>query len=78
MTPEQAMSWLQQVGGELYQSRHAGEGRTAWVAVVRTPQLAARRGKLIIALGSTMQEATAAAEDQWQKLWQELGAAHQA
>ena len=78
MTPEQAMSWLQQVGGELYQSRHTREGRTAWVAVVRTPQLAARRGKLIIALGSTMQEATAAAEDQWQKLWQELGAAHQA
>jgi hypothetical protein len=78
MTPEQAMSWLQQVGGELYQSRHADKGRTAWVAVVRTPQLAARRGKLIIALGSTMLEATAAAEDQWQKLWQDLGAAHQA
>ena len=78
MTPEQAMSWLQQVGGELYQSRHAGEGRAAWVAVVRTPQLAERRSKLIIALGSTMLEATAAAEDQWQKLWQELGTAHQA
>ena len=76
MTPEQAMSWLQQVGGELYQSRHADKGRTAWVAVVRTPQLAARRGKLIIALGSTMLEATAAAEDQWQKLWQDLGSAH--
>ena len=76
MTPEQAMSWLQQVGGELYQSRHADKGRTAWVAVVRTPQLAARRGKLIIALGSTMLEATAAAEDQGQKLWQDLGSAH--
>ena len=76
MTQEQAMSWLQQVGGELYQSRHAGERRTAWVAVVRTPWLAARRGKLIIALGSSMQEATAAAEDQWQKLWQDLGGAH--
>ena len=78
MTTEQAMSWLQQVGGELYQSRHTGEGRTAWVAVVRTPRLAARRGKLIIALGSTMLEATTAAEDQWQKLWQDLDASHRA
>jgi len=76
MTAEQAMSWLQQVGGELYQSRHTDAGHTAWVAVVRTPWLAARRGKLIIALGSTLQEATAAAEDQWQKLWQDLGGAH--
>jgi hypothetical protein len=78
MTPEQAVNWLLQVGGELYQSRHAGEGRTAWVAVVRTPRLSERRGKLIIALGSSMLEATAAAEDQWQKLWQELGSENQA
>lgn len=76
MTPEQAIDWLQQVGGELYQSRHTGEGRTAWVAVVRTPRLAERRGKLIIALGATMLEATAAAEDQWRKLWREIGAIH--
>ena len=78
MTAEQAMHWLQQVGGELYQSPHTGEGRTAWVAVVRTPRLSERRGKLIIALGATMLEATAAAEDQWQKLWRDLGAAPQA
>jgi len=70
MTQEQALSWLQQVGGELYHSPRSAPGRTAWVAVVRTPWTGARRGKLIIALGSTMQEAAAAAEDQWQKLWQ--------
>jgi hypothetical protein len=40
------------------------------VAVVRTPWTGTRRGKLIIALGSTMHEAAVAAEDQWQKLWQ--------
>jgi hypothetical protein len=45
------------------------------VAVVRTPWTGARRGKLIIALGSTMQEAAAAAEHQWQKLWQDPSAA---
>ena len=69
MTQEQAIHWLQQVGGELYHSRHAEPGRTAWVAVVRTPRTGAQRGKLIIALGSSMQEAASAAEDQWQKLW---------
>ena len=47
------MSWLAQVGGELYRSRHPDNGNTAWVAVVRTPWQGARRGKLIIALGST-------------------------
>jgi hypothetical protein len=73
MTQEQAMSWLQQVGGELYQSRHPQDGRSAWVAVVRTPRTGARRGKLIIALGGTMQEAAAAAEQQWHELWQALG-----
>ena len=76
MTAEQAMRWLQQVGGELYQSPHTGEGRTAWVAVVRTPRLDEKRGKLIIALGATMLEATTAAEAQWQQLWQGLGASH--
>jgi hypothetical protein len=76
MTAEQAMHWLQQVGGELYQSPHTGEGRTAWVAVVRTPRLDEKRGKLIIALGATMLEATTAAEAQWQQLWQGLGGSH--
>jgi len=70
MTQEQAISWLQQVGGALYHSRRSEPGRTAWVAVVRTPRTGARRGKLIIALGSTPQEAAAAAEHQWQKLWE--------
>ena len=74
MTPEQALSWLQQVGGALYHSRHAEVGLAAWVAVVRTPWTGARRGKLIIALGSTMHEAAVAAEDQWQKVWHEVSA----
>ena len=75
MTQEQAILWLQQVGGALYHSPRSEGGQTTWVAVVRTPWTGARRGKLIIALGSSMQEAAAAAEDQWQKLWQEPNAA---
>ena len=71
MTPDQALSWLQQVGGSLYHSRNAEPGNTAWVAVVRTPTTGASRGRLIIALGSSMQEAASAAEDQWQRLWRD-------
>jgi hypothetical protein len=71
VTPDQALSWLQQVGGALYHSRNAEPANTAWVAVVRTPATGADRGKLIIALGSTMQEAASAAEDQWQRLWRD-------
>jgi hypothetical protein len=72
MTPEEAMTWLQQVGGELYRTRHTENGKTAWVAVVRTPWRGPRRGKLIIALGSTMHEAAAAAEHRWYQLWHDL------
>jgi hypothetical protein len=46
------------------------------VAVVRTPREGTRRGKLIIALGESMEEATSAAEDQWQRLWVRQGPAH--
>jgi hypothetical protein len=75
MTQEQAVSWLQQVGGALYHTPHTEKGR-AWVAVVRTPWTGVRRGKLIIALGATLQEAASAAEDQWQKIWRELGSSN--
>jgi hypothetical protein len=75
VTQDQALSWLQQVGGALYHSRNAEPGNTAWVAVVRTPALGARRGKLIIALGSSMQEAACAAEEQWDRLWRDLRSA---
>jgi hypothetical protein len=75
MTQEQAIDWLQQVGGELYCSRQTAPGSSAWVAVVRTPWQGARRGKLIIALGATLQEAAAAAEHQWQQVWRDLSGA---
>ena len=45
----------------------------AWVAVVRTPRAAGRRGKLIVALGGTMEEAANAAAGQWEAVWQAYG-----
>lgn len=76
MTSEQAIHWLREVDGQLYRNRRQLGGKQAWVAVVRMPRHGARRGKLIIALGGTMEEAAFAARGRWQSLWRGLGPAH--
>lgn len=76
MKSEEALSWLRQVKGQLYRNRKHASGKQAWVAVVRTPQAGSRKGKLIIALGDSIEEATTAAEGQWQRLWEQLGNSH--
>ena len=60
MTQHEALEWLQAVAGQLYRSNHDPSGPNAWVAVVRTPRVGIRRGKLIVALGGSMEEATTA------------------
>lgn len=76
MTAEKALEWLHQVNGQLYRNNRHSSGRQAWVAVVRTPPAGTRNGRLIIALGSSMEEAASAAEGQWQRVWEGLGPAH--
>ena len=76
MTSRQAIDWLRQVDGHLYRNKRHASGKRAWVAVVRTPRSGARNGKLIVALGASMEEATAAAEDEWQRIWREHGQPH--
>ncbi len=76
MTPEKALGWLRQVKGQLYRNNRHSSGTEAWVAVVRTPRSGARNGRLIIALGSSMEEAAAAAEGQWQEIWQGMSQTH--
>ena len=76
MKPDEALTWLRQVKGQLYRNKAHASGKQAWVAVVRTPQAGTRKGKLIIALGESMEEATSAAEGQWQRLWERLGRSH--
>jgi hypothetical protein len=74
---EEAMAWLREVEGRLYRSGPDASGRSAWVAVVRTPgRTTGARGKLIIALGETLEAAAASAEEQWRKLWSALGPVH--
>jgi hypothetical protein len=76
MTLEEALGWLRQVRGQLYRNSRPPSGTEDWVAVVRTPRNGGRNGKLIIAVGSSMEEAAAAAEDQWQEVWQEMSQTH--
>ncbi len=75
MTHQEAVTWLREVEGELYRTRD-GNGPRAWVAVVRTPGTSSRRGKLIIAMGDTLQSAAGAAAAQWQRVWRSLGRLH--
>ncbi len=76
MQADEALCWLRQVKGQLYCNRPHASSKQAWVAVVRAPQAGSRKGKLIIALGASMEEATSAAEAQWQRLWGSLSRSH--
>jgi hypothetical protein len=69
MTADEAIAWLRQVDGELYRTPRGGD-RAAWVAVVRAPRAAPRASRLIVALGESLEEATATAARQWRE---ELG-----
>jgi hypothetical protein len=76
MTAQEAAAWLRDVGGELYRTPPKHGGGKAWVAVVRSPDVSGRRGPLIVALGENMQEATAAAAQQWREVWRQISAIH--
>jgi hypothetical protein len=76
MTNVEALTWLLQVDGRLYQTTTKAPKPDAWVAVVRVPGSGASKSKLIIALGGSAEEATTAAEGQWQKLWTDISKLH--
>ena len=76
MTSSEALSWLQEVDGRLFRTRKKPAKPDSWVAVVRVPRMGAKAGKLIIALGESAGEATMAAEDTWQTLWNDLSNMH--
>ncbi len=76
MTNIEALNWLLQVDGCLFQTKAKSAKPDAWVAVVRVPGTGARTGKLIVALGGSAEEATTAAEGQWQILWKDISKLH--
>jgi hypothetical protein len=65
MTADEAIAWLRQVDGELYRTPRGA--RAAWVAVVRAPRTDRRAARLIVALGESLEEATATAARQWRE-----------
>jgi hypothetical protein len=76
MTRDEALDWIQQVDGRLYQNPKKADEKDEWVAVIRTPQSGPVRNKVIVAVGSSLQQATAAAEKEWSELWQKLSRLH--
>jgi hypothetical protein len=76
MTRDEALDWIQQVDGRLYQNPRKQNQHDEWMAVVRTPRAGGRGSKVIIASGCTLQQATTAAEKQWSELWRKLSRIH--
>ncbi len=76
MTLEEATQWLKQVDGQLYRRPRPGHKEDMWIAVVHTPGIGGPHGRLIIALGETLQEAASVAEVRWQQFWDTLPASH--
>jgi hypothetical protein len=77
MSLDEALEWIAQVDGRLYQNPRKRGEPDAWVAVVRTPGAnPVGRGRVIVASGSTLQQATHAAEAQWNRVWEALGEPH--
>ena len=76
MTNVEALTWLLQADGRLYQTKTKSANPDAWVAVVRVPGTGTRKSKLIVSLGGSAEEATTAAEKQWQELWKDLSRLH--
>ena len=68
MAPDDALGWLRRMKGQLYRNNPHPSGKKAWVAVVRAPRPGDRAGTLIIALGSSMEEAAQAAAGRWQRI----------
>ena len=76
MTQDEALRWLNQVDGSIFHNSEIDD-ENAWVAVVRTPApRGSQTGKIILAFGETLSAAAAAAEDEWQTLWESFGATH--
>jgi len=74
---QDALDWLNQVDGTVYRNRSVQSVEAnAWVAVVRAPSSTGRVGRLILAFGETLTDATSAAEEQWQALWSSLSLVH--
>jgi hypothetical protein len=74
MTADEAIDWLRRVDGELFRTPRGA--RAAWVAVVRAPRADRKGPRLIVALGESLEEATATAARQWREELATAGPLH--
>jgi len=75
MTSDEAADWLRQVDGTVFRARQTDDDER-FVAMVRTPRVAGRNGKIILAFGESYEEAARAAEEQWQSIWRTISTTH--
>lgn len=73
MTRVEASSWLEQVRGQSLRNPNDPDGTKSWVVIVRAPGVGPQTGKLIVAFGASLEEATAAAEERWDEIWRSFG-----
>ena len=76
ISEEEALGWLHQVDGSVYQNSQPDDVESAWVAVVQTPAASGRVGNLIIAFGESLTHAASAAAEQWERYWSSIGPIH--
>jgi hypothetical protein len=76
MSFDEALDWIQQVDGVLYQHPSRVDQNDAWVAVIRSPRTNHGAARVIVASGRTLPLAAAAAEKEWNQLWARLGSLH--
>lgn len=73
MTRMEATGWLEQVRGQSLRNPNDLDGTQSWVVIVRAPGAGPQNGKLIVAFGSSLEEAAEAAEERWDEIWRAFG-----
>ena len=76
MNLDEALDWIQQVDGVLYQHPNRVDQNDSWVAVVRSPGTIRGPARVIVTSGRTLSLAATAAEKEWNELWEGLGPLH--
>jgi hypothetical protein len=76
MSEPEAIRWLEQVDGTVFQNYNRFNPESAWVAVVEAPPVGGNLGRIIVGFGGSLQDATSVAETEWQHLWKSLSVVH--
>lgn len=76
MSLDEALDWIHQVDGVLYQHPNRVDCEDAWIAVIKRPGTIRGPARVIVASGRTLPLAATAAEKEWSELWTGTGHLH--